>query len=153
MRLYYYTPLIYGLTAIRDQRLKISQFSNLNDPADNVGLFVIRRDETEALKVQREVFNAQGGIICMSADWQNTLMWGHYADNHRGVCLVFDCNEALWQPVEYQNERRPTPKTFGKNSYREMDEADFRKLALMKSNQWIYENEYRRFEPFCQSAS
>lgn len=29
-------------------------------------------------------------IICFSTDPTNELMWSHYADRHRGVCLEFD---------------------------------------------------------------
>ncbi|NTE83765.1 DUF2971 domain-containing protein [Agrobacterium tumefaciens] len=148
MQLYYYTPLLYGLMAISHRRLKISQFANLNDPADHVGLFVIRSEENEHLKLQRDIFNEQGGIICMSADWQNTMMWGHYADNHRGVCLVFDCDEDLWNKVDYRKDRRPSLREFGLERLSEMKEEHYRKLALMKSAEWSYEKEYRRFEPF-----
>lgn len=30
------------------------------------------------------------GICCLSKTCTSDLMWTHYADNHRGVCLEFD---------------------------------------------------------------
>ena len=29
-------------------------------------------------------------IYCLSARADSQLIWGHYADHHRGVCLEFD---------------------------------------------------------------
>lgn len=30
------------------------------------------------------------GMVCFSKRWNNSAMWGNYADNHRGVCLGFE---------------------------------------------------------------
>ncbi|MDW9570209.1 DUF2971 domain-containing protein [Sinorhizobium meliloti] len=30
------------------------------------------------------------GIVCLSDNWQHPMMWSHYADRHRGICLAFD---------------------------------------------------------------
>lgn len=30
------------------------------------------------------------GICCFSQNYDNILMWSHYADNHRGICVAFD---------------------------------------------------------------
>ena len=27
---------------------------------------------------------------CFSRDYQNSSMWGHYADHHKGICLIFE---------------------------------------------------------------
>lgn len=32
------------------------------------------------------------GVKCFSEVDNEMLMWGHYADSHRGMCLEFDCN-------------------------------------------------------------
>ena len=29
-------------------------------------------------------------VATFSKDFQNSSMWGHYADNHKGVCLIFE---------------------------------------------------------------
>lgn len=31
-----------------------------------------------------------GLVSCFSADVTNSVMWGHYADEHRGVCLLYE---------------------------------------------------------------
>jgi hypothetical protein len=32
----------------------------------------------------------EAGIYCFAGDARNTLMWSHYASDHKGVCLIFD---------------------------------------------------------------
>lgn len=33
------------------------------------------------------------GVLAFSATWQSVLMWSHYADEHRGICIEFDTSE------------------------------------------------------------
>ena len=35
-------------------------------------------------------FCASFRICCLSKSYQSILMWSHYAENHKGMCLVFD---------------------------------------------------------------
>jgi hypothetical protein len=30
------------------------------------------------------------GIYCVSTNYDDVLMWSHYADSHKGICLEFD---------------------------------------------------------------
>jgi hypothetical protein len=29
-------------------------------------------------------------LLCFSADWSHPLIWAHYSDKHRGLCLGFE---------------------------------------------------------------
>ena len=64
----------------------------------------------------------------------------HYADSHRGVCLIFDPSDPLFataQPVHYREERpRVNPLVHSKDQM--LDAAIF-----TKSNHWSYEREWR----------
>ncbi|MDA5241029.1 DUF2971 domain-containing protein [Agrobacterium tumefaciens] len=147
MQLYYFTSLKHGLAAIRDKRLKISKFSELNDPADHIGIFVSGVDNRKALRRQRQRFDAGGGILCMSFDWREPLLWGHYADNYKGMCLIFEVDEQWWFDVEYITER-PSLKKFGKERFEDLSRFELFHLGLMKFTNWKYEREFRRFCPF-----
>lgn len=92
--------------------------------------------------VQNDVDRA--GITCFSKVRDDILMWAHYADKHKGLCLEFDgsanCNffgEAL--PVEYEDF---TPVPLGEDSMKAMT-----RIILTKSKHWSYEREYRIFRP------
>lgn len=81
-------------------------------------------------------------ITCFSEVHDHPLMWGHYADSHKGVCLIFDelANEKTkWFafPVAYQ-EARPRVDFTRFNDPNVMMQALF-----LKSDHWSYEREQR----------
>lgn len=39
------------------------------------------------------------GVCCFSARLDSLLMWGHYADGHRGFCLEFDTSSKHFRPL------------------------------------------------------
>lgn len=77
-------------------------------------------------------------IYCLTPDPINSLMWSHYADKHKGICLEYHTFNAVigsaWK-VEY-NECFPTIKFYEKT-------IDPMFHLLHKSNVWSYEHEYR----------
>ena len=64
-----------------------------------------------AQRIKDELDNELGskGVLSLSEQWNSVLMWSHYADNHRGMCIEFDTTE-LPHPnlraVEYRAPRR-----------------------------------------------
>jgi Protein of unknown function (DUF2971) len=51
---------------------------------------------------------AKMGVVSLTAKPDDLLMWGHYADSHRGVCLEFDSSLLpfnLARRVQYVEER------------------------------------------------
>lgn len=145
MRLYYYTSLKFGLAAIRDQRVKISQFDSLNDPFDFIGIATETREEREAVEERRDRLKERSGLICMSATWKSPLLWGHYADCHKGVCLVFDIDdETHWKEVKYTDLRKNL-QDFGVDTINDLKGEDFTTLCCTKFKAWDYEKEWRIF--------
>jgi hypothetical protein len=79
------------------------------------------------------------GLYCMTSDPRNELMWGHYGDGGRGICVQFgtfnDPIFALAEKVHYSDEKAIVPL---------FDESDDRpKAYLNKSQVWAYEKEWR----------
>ena len=76
-------------------------------------------------------------IYCLTPDSTNSLMWAHYADKHKGICLEFDSTTRLfggaWQ-VKYNNIYP---------EYRFYENSDPMFELIHKSDIWEYENEYR----------
>lgn len=83
--------------------------------------------------------NSRYRIYCLGPDVGNLLMWAHYADNHRGVCLEFGLrNYVLCGALKCQYlQEFPFMKI-----YNNSDEANLLTL-LAKSDVWSYEREYR----------
>ena len=77
--------------------------------------------------------------FCMTKDPDNILMWSHYADSHKGVCLKFDLLQdldtfSLTVPVDYNSE------------YPEFDTLNGNpgiNIITRKSLDWAYKHEHR----------
>jgi hypothetical protein len=88
---------------------------------------------------------SNSAITCFSEVNDHPLMWGHYADSHKGVCLIFDeiANEQTeWFafPVSYQAARPRVNLT-------RFHESDVMMQALfLKSDHWSYEKEQRMID-------
>lgn len=96
--------------------------------------------ETDALKKTiAESGLTKVGILALSADPANTLMWAHYGDNHRGACFGFSAREgttfAAAQPMNYL-ATPVTPKSL-------LPDAVAKHVLLHKSDHWNYEQEWR----------
>jgi hypothetical protein len=80
----------------------------------------------------------------------NLLLWGHYADHHKGVCLEFDLERLQKSfpnsaPVSYSNQCDPID-VFDVLLASDDDAHQAERLAnwvLTKAECWRYENEWR----------
>lgn len=94
-------------------------------------------------------------ILCLTNSYQNKLMWSHYADSHKGVCLTVELPKRVVFPVCYTGKRvyidsdvdkiiETGKGTIKRNLKRNMDDiSERKKLALIKDQKWRYEKEYR----------
>lgn len=103
------------------------------------------------------------GIVSLGQDPYNLLMWSHYANEHKGVVVGINCTEGPFDfsdvnflhdtpatkvplPVNY-SRRRPNHNIREDCIYDLNEQSFFRQIALTKSDDWIYEKEYRYIIP------
>ncbi len=148
MRAYKFLDAKFGLENIKNRRLKQSRVSDLNDP------FELRSyDVTDLalrmafLTTSKDVDKARG-LLCFSADWKNPVIWAHYSDKHRGLCLGFEIPAMKEDPkadagyVKYVQHLSPFPSNF--ESMSESKHDSFARSALFtKYQDWAYEKEIR----------
>ena len=118
------------------RRIKAIKSENLLNDPDNIAKF---------LSIEEEVLE-DVGIFCLARVPNDILMWSHYADGHRGYCLVFNDNSddpfiSRARKVDYQDE---IPIV---NPVIQDTKTRFRKSLLTKSKHWEYENEWRIIDP------
>lgn len=84
---------------------------------------------------------SRNGVCCFAGNESNLLMWSHYSDSHKGVCLKFDALKdpdffVFPLPVHYQSEYP---------NYNHLGERQdiLKSLILTKSDHWKYEEEQR----------
>jgi hypothetical protein len=85
------------------------------------------------------------GVCSFSATPNHMLMWSHYADNHKGFSVEYDCREGtklreLAHPVSYQDE---VPSLTAADFAPPNREKAFDSLWLTKAKCWEYEQEWR----------
>jgi len=84
------------------------------------------------------------GVCCFSKDSKNILMWSHYSDMHKGVCLEFEIEydkNIFFDLIEIEYVNR-----YDKfNILREQEnKGEFKKYMVgLKSKDWKYEDEIR----------
>jgi hypothetical protein len=112
----------------------------LNDPFEFLGADLANLEQRRALRQTKEHMSKMCGLLCFSKSWHNPVLWGHYADKHRGMCLGFDVPSDLLRQVCYVNSRLVWQKI--------VDEAFVQRLLFTKFVHWSYEDEYRMFLSF-----
>lgn len=86
----------------------------------------------------------QLGVLSLSARWDSILMWSHYSDCHRGLCVEFRVDidstpfgSSLLTSAEAVDYSAAYPEV---SIYAE-DIAWYRALLMTKANHWSYEEE------------
>lgn len=153
MKLYRYQPINkLTLTNLSKKKNWVADPLLFNDPFEfrirdiydinSVGNIVYLSEDE--VKVRRALLKEleSYGVVCYSKNEVNQLLWSHYADNHRGMCLVFEVekkNESYLKQVKYA-------KTLPKIKFSK-DEVEIEQNLIMltttKSEDWKYEDEYR----------
>lgn len=105
---------------------------------------------------------------CFCEDIRSILMWGHYADSQRGFALEYDFRPTLQKPLPYvvlcpvvYSEIRYDATEYMTWAFLRMqrlpaispDISAHMKVALHKSKDWEYEQEWRLIDPRLQDPS
>jgi hypothetical protein len=107
------------------------------------------------LRALLKYFFEFSGICCFTAHDDHPLLWAHYADGHRGACLVFNNLDGLCpifdrplppMPVVYSDEV-PQVRVFDFYVNREKFWEDVFQLFATKKKAWSYEQEWRVVVP------
>lgn len=88
------------------------------------------------------------GILSLSEDYKNLLMWAHYASSHEGIVIEFEREHEFFtktyksgnilgvlNKINYSNKRPSS----------DINEISAIDVFLTKSIEWEYEKEYRMF--------
>jgi DUF2971 family protein len=146
MRVYYFTAEEFALSNIINERIKISLLDDLNDPYEFLGLDISDREFRKAFKAGRDEAAKTAGVICFSKSWKDPLMWGHYGNKHKGICLGFDIKEEHIKEVEYVPELLQ-PNLDMKQKFGGLTEEFVENIFRIKYEGWKYEDEVRVIVP------
>ena len=88
IRLYHLLKAEHAKSNIKNRRLKVSRFADVNDPFELMSLSVMDGSVRKAVREHKAAEDVNTGLICFSEDWTSPVMWSHYAEKHHGMCLA-----------------------------------------------------------------
>jgi len=142
----------FNITNLQDpeERARIADwlstvYRELNLPDDERGLQCIRSDPVYAREKIEKFSNAMARgipekyrVYCLSTKPDCELMWAHYANKHRGICLEYNCSTPMFCEA-YKISYSKTYPVF--KIYNSQAEDNLMPLVT-KSAAWAYEDEY-----------
>ncbi|WP_271527544.1 MULTISPECIES: DUF2971 domain-containing protein [unclassified Bradyrhizobium] len=142
-RLYHLTSAEYAISNIVFSRLKVARFKSLNDPFELLARTTLRAEIRLGLEENNNKLNDERGLLCFSEDWTNPVLWAHYGDRHRGICLRFDVEDGFARKVTYRKAR------LGDVEARTKDDGEILDALLYtKYESWRYEQDVARASRF-----
>ncbi|MGK5092554.1 DUF2971 domain-containing protein [Deltaproteobacteria bacterium TL4] len=142
MLVYHFLNARWANENLEKSRLKISRFEDLNDPFELLAADLKDEAIRKAFQDIRDHMCGNRGVVCFSRSWHNPLLWSHYADKHRGVCLGFEVPDGHIVQVSYEVKRlvNVVPKLL---SCGPAAETLMTRLLATKFQDWRYEDEVR----------
>jgi hypothetical protein len=156
---------ISGLKAIlKKNTLRFTNPLNFNDPFDcamsSLGSETLNDDTALSNSIRMHSHRSKSGILCLTRNQFNLLMWAHYADNHRGAVVGIDTEIAelnceikniitaksgsvIYSSIRPTSQGLSLPETVDSKS----DRTTLEKMYLHKSIHWAYEEEVRIVRP------
>ena len=119
-------------------------FSKLNRQERRNKIQELSRNKNIAIATYKDAYEktkGDMGICCFSKNCDNLLLWSHYTDKHKGICIGFSLKPAteyyFIREVEYPI------KMVKKNFFTDENVETLKYLVLTKSHYWEYEEEVR----------
>jgi Protein of unknown function (DUF2971) len=160
MRAYKFLNQRFGIKSLYERRLRRTRINELNDPFELRPYDLTDPAHRWAFLNTRDTLAQRFGLLCFSADWSDPVIWAHYSDKHRGLCLGFEIpaevEKANTKKVEYVRDPLPFPKTFlTLDTQQKLPMVE--KMIFTKYHNWEYEHEIRtwtdleeEFFDFCE---
>lgn len=146
-RIYYMCKGInkYTIEALVQKGVYKNEVKNFNDPFDPFFKKFSTLLDEEHHKIK---------ITCFSQEYDNLLLWAHYGNNHKGVCLGYELDlddkniyfdKIIYQEIETEivGTKKPSLDIIDRQVQLAEKYLDLKELYLRKHKDWSYEKEYR----------
>ena len=162
----------YLLDAFRDEKLSMSSPTTFNDPFDCPILELLNQYGDDISKLVRETYQDRIKITCFVKntkvkpeideegnrilipkhkkapdEYLNELMWAHYANNHKGVCIKYHFHNDMTKFADTSKNQiayfRDVKYTSNIDKYRKTGSITLGDAFFVKGKAWEYENELR----------
>lgn len=141
MRVYHYLEAKWALEDIRSGWLKLSKINDMNDPYEFESVCSDHKPSQWVLDMTKRKTVEENGVLCFSLSWNDILMWSHYGERHKGICLGFDVPDELTKTVTYLRDVLVVENLIDAPTEEQMRIVDL--LCYAKYEGWFYEKEVR----------
>lgn len=167
--LYKYTSVQGAISILESNSIGFSLAKDLNDPFEICGASVDTRAETRSNTEAKCLLSEYAGILSLTRNHLNPIMWSMYAESHKGVVIGFDVDKAglnkdciiAAHEGDIIYSRTHPGKIFSSDSVgvikntlfldeletprhnKDDERAIMRSFFLHKSNEWVHEEEVR----------
>lgn len=126
--------------------------SKIASDLESEGLYKPFENTLQELRTQWEKTVTELRVICLTKHYDVSVMWAHYADEHRGIVIGLECADSshgmAWlmaKKVTYTNEPPPFSSLEGLAYFYLNDRtADmFEENCFVKAKDWVHEREWR----------
>lgn len=102
-------------------------------------------------KIKETLYSQMGksGVLSLAQNWNCPLMWSHYGDQHKGICLGFDTSlvgDVTPNKVNYEGRRcikcSDLVRYFVEGNSKALDQIK-ETFFFTKAKNWEYEHEWR----------
>ena len=144
MKLYKYRSLQnfdFVADILCNNRFYAAQYFNLNDPME--GLFNYDPDTQQEYLDKIKEGKSKLRILSLSKVYDNLLLWAHYSDGFKGICIELEVSENSEFEVE-EIDYSPFKAYFSNEEHLSLSE--WPRVTLRNKNEaWEYEEEVRIF--------
>lgn len=156
-KLYHYTNLDSALRIIESNTILFNHLSNMND-INELYRPLFYDNVTEEIETLAKAEMAKYQQISLTRDFCRMgfdipAMWGHYGDNGKGVCFIFDKKKLIdsipktvyHDKVEYVSQNHSFSVYFETKEEKivPFKNEDIKDFFFKKTCDWSYEQEYR----------
>ena len=143
-RVYKFMKAEHAIGSLKKRRMKLSTIEDLNDPFDLCPLDTSHPQTAAAADALTTRFKETRAILCFSRNWDNLLLWSHYGDSHKGVCLGFDIVDGAGG-ANYDMDVHYQPNLLDIRTPADVKYELANRLLRTKHESWSYEQEVRMF--------
>jgi hypothetical protein len=145
MLVYQFMSAEHAMDNLHKRRLKVSLLEDLNDPFELLGARLAHSEHRTQLRAWRKYMAAISRLLCFSKSYMNPVLWSHYADKHRGMCLAFEVPKHILLDVAYDADRLAVDFRSEAITPRGVSFETAQRLLTTKFADWQYESEVRMF--------
>ncbi len=154
-----YLPADAGIKTLADLRFRIGRIHEANDPSEFLANYTLQGSAlppswSEFLTgMVKDTHVAKIGRLCFSAQSvSDQLMWGHYADGCRGVCIEVESDALEFGPDVLFPVNYKTPPSIEATLFHNPNpesqtllKSQMMEVLKTKAHIWNYEKEQRAF--------